>query len=254
MAGLFYCQLLCLPILSPRVALGYDASMKKFTALAVFILVIAGVVFIYKKASTPPTVAAIGTPDEMIKKAKTKALEKDPVVKEDEVEAPPQVPEEKEASASSGDRNQKFTTPSAIDLGGRDRPLTEEEMDQLEAYYERTEKEWDQTVSKMFKDFGLPAGAFAEYQKMREAYEEAKMDAFQEYHNKMIEKYGDSYEYNPADEQDVFDEKVIQKANADLKKFMGERNFQVFSQKRESFNDRIRKEQNPDLGIMLMDF
>src|SRR5690606_27769690 len=86
-----------------------------------------------------------------------------------------------------------LVTPSAIALGGRDRPLTEEEMDQLEAYYERTEKEWDQLVSGMFKEFGLPAQAFGEYEKLREGHEEAKMDAFQEYHNKMIEKYGDSY-------------------------------------------------------------
>lgn len=148
---------------------------------------------------------------------------------------------------------QKIITPSQIDMGGKDRPLTEEEMDQLESYYERTEKEWDQKVANIFSQFALPKEAFAEYEKLRESYEEAKMDAFQEFQNKMIEKYGENYEYNPSDEQEGFDQKVNEKYQAQLKKLIGEQNYPKYSEMRDQFNERIGREQNPELGKMSMD-
>lgn len=148
---------------------------------------------------------------------------------------------------------QKIITPSQIDMGGKDRPLTEEEMDQLESYYERTEKEWDQKVANLFNQFGLPKEAFAEYEKLRESYEEAKMDAFQEFQNKMIEKYGESYEYNPSDEQEGFDQKVNEKYQGQLKKLIKEQNYPKYIEMRDQFNERISREQNPELGKMSMD-
>lgn len=148
---------------------------------------------------------------------------------------------------------QKIITPSQIDMGGKDRPLTEEEMDQLESYYERTEKEWDQKVANIFSQFALPKEAFAEYEKLRESYEEAKMDAFQEFQNKMIEKYGENYEYNPSDEQEGFDQKVNEKYQGQLKKLIGEQNYPKYSEMRDQFNERIGREQNPELGKMSMD-
>ncbi len=153
---------------------------------------------------------------------------------------------------SSGDRND--FTPVSIDLGGKDRPLSEEEMDQLEAYYERTEKNWDQKVANMFSECGLPKEAFGDYQKLRESYEEAKMDAFQEFHNKMIEKYGENYEYNPSDEQENFDEKVNSKYQDKLKTLIGAKCHPKYLEMRDQNNEKLSKEQNPELGKMVMDF
>lgn len=166
-----------------------------------------------------------------------------------------QIPPKQNSEHSDGIESSKNEfTPATIELGGKDRPLSEEEMDNLEAYYERSEKEWSQKVSNIFDEFGLPKSAYGEYEKLREAYEEAKMDAFQEFHNKMIEKYGENYEYNPSDEQENFDNKVNTQYQEKLKRLLGAGNYPKYVEMRDQYNDKLTKEQNPELGKMLMDF
>src|SRR5690606_22083641 len=80
--------------------------------------------------------------------------------------------------------------------------LTEEQMLKLEAHFEKVEKDWSDRMNQLFnKDLGLDPKVLQEYYKMREGYEQDKLDAFEDFHEEMIEKYGENYSYRPSEEE-----------------------------------------------------
>ncbi len=61
--------------------------------------------------------------------------------------------------------------------------LTEDQMIKLEAYFEKVEKDWSDKMNQLFvRELGLEAKVLQEYWKMREGYEQDKLDAFEEFH------------------------------------------------------------------------
>lgn len=133
--------------------------------------------------------------------------------------------------------------------------LTEDQMIKLEAYFEKVEKDWSDKMNQLFvKELGLEAKVLQEYWKMREGYEQDKLDAFEEFHEEMIEKYGDSYTYKPSEEEQLFSAKVRQRYDQALVKLIGEDAYSKYLEVRDQYNRELSEVDDKDLGFIKVDF
>ena len=133
--------------------------------------------------------------------------------------------------------------------------LTEDQMIKLEAYFEKVEKDWSDKMNQLFvKELGLEAKVLQEYWKMREGYEQDKLDAFEEFHEEMIEKYGDSYTYKPSEEEQLFSAKVRQRYDQALVKLIGEDAYSKYLEARDQYNRELSEVEDKDLGFIKVDF
>lgn len=134
-------------------------------------------------------------------------------------------------------------------------PLTEEEMEELEEYFEKIEDEWGQTLEQLFKqELQLPKEIIGQYEDLREGFEEEKLAAFQEYHEQMVAKHGDNYAYRPSEDEKIFEKKVLDEYYDRLRKILGDEAYARYTEVRERFNERIKAEQDPAKGILVIDF
>lgn len=136
-----------------------------------------------------------------------------------------------------------------------DIPLTEQEMEELEEYFERIEEEWADTLENLFKnELQLTKEAIEQYENLREGFEEEKLAAFQEYHEQMVAKHGDNYAYRPGQDETIFEKKVLEEYYDRLRKSLGDDVFNRYTEVRERFNERIKSEQDPDKGLLIIDY
>lgn len=133
--------------------------------------------------------------------------------------------------------------------------LTEEQMLKLEQHFEKVEKDWSDRMNQLFvKELGLEPKALEEYYKMREGYEQDKLDAFEDFHEEMIEKYGENYSYKPSEEEKLFTEKVRERYDQALIKLIGEEAYQRYLETRDQFNRELAEIEDKDLGFIKIDF
>ena len=134
-------------------------------------------------------------------------------------------------------------------------PLTEEEMEELEEYFEKIEEDWGETLEQLFKqELQLTKETIEQYDDLREGFEEEKLAAFQEYHEQMVAKHGDNYAYRPSLDEKIFEKKVLDEYYDRLRKILGDDAYSRYSEVRERFNERIKSEQDPSKGILIIDF
>lgn len=136
-----------------------------------------------------------------------------------------------------------------------DVPLTEEEMEELEEYFEKIEEEWGETLEQLFKqELQLSKETIEQYEELREGFEEEKLAAFQEYHEQMVAKHGDNYAYRPSADEKIFEKKVLDEYFDRLRRVLGDEAYGRYSEVRERFNERIKSEQDPAKGVLVIDF
>ena len=144
-------------------------------------------------------------------------------------------------------------------LDGDDAPntmaLTEEEMEELEEYFEKIEEEWADQLKQLFKnELQISDEVMEQYEDLREGFEEEKLAAFQEYHEQMVAKHGENYAYRPSADEKVFEKKVLDEYYDRLRKLLGDESYNRYVEVRERFNERIKSEQDPAKGILVIDF
>ncbi len=133
--------------------------------------------------------------------------------------------------------------------------LTEDQMIKLEAYFEKVEKDWSDKMNQLFvRELGLDAKVLQDYWKMREGYEQDKLDAFEEFHEEMIEKYGDNYTYKPSEEEQLFSAKVRQRYDQALLKLIGDEAYSRYLEVRDQYNRELSEVNDKDLGFIKVDF
>lgn len=134
-------------------------------------------------------------------------------------------------------------------------PLTEDEMEELEEYFEKIEEEWGEALEQLFKqELQLSKEVLEQYEDLREGFEEEKLAAFQEYHESMVAKHGENYAYRPSEDEKIFEKKVLDEYYDRLRKVLGDEAYGRYTEVRERFNERIKAEQDPRLGILIIDF
>jgi len=132
--------------------------------------------------------------------------------------------------------------------------MTEDEIDQMEVYFDEVEKNWKKEMSNfILNDLGLSHGAIEEYERLRDEYEEEKLTAMEEFHEKMEEKHGESYLLEPNQEQEYFQNKVQGHFFEKIKKVFGEEGFDRYLDLCSVYNDKIKGEQDLENGAFLIE-
>jgi hypothetical protein len=133
--------------------------------------------------------------------------------------------------------------------------LTEEQMIKLESYFEKVEKDWSDRMNQLLtRELGLEPKVVEEYWKMREGYEQDKLDAFEDFHEEMIEKYGENYTYRPSDEEQMFSAKVRERYDQALMKLIGADAYARYLEARDQYNRELSEVEDKDLGFIKVDF
>lgn len=131
----------------------------------------------------------------------------------------------------------------------------DEQMKKWDEEYDRIEKEWNNLVSELFtQELNLTKEIYDDYLKLREGLSNDKIRAFEAFHKEMEAKYGENYTYNPTDEEMSFEREIQRKYDDVLKKKIGEESFFKYQSLRENYNNILIEKQNPDDGVILMDF
>ncbi|MCF8059057.1 MAG: hypothetical protein K9K67_07160 [Bacteriovoracaceae bacterium] len=135
------------------------------------------------------------------------------------------------------------------------RPLSEEEMDKMDQLFESYEEGWDKKMREvMINELGLSEEDYGDYLKMRDGYEEDRLEAFEEFHKKMAQEKGPHYSYSPTQEMMDFDGK-LRKEYLDLyRKRFGESAFVKYYNALDSYNTEIREKADPKFGVLTIEF
>jgi hypothetical protein len=135
------------------------------------------------------------------------------------------------------------------------RPLSEEEMNKMDEIFEGYEKGWDNEMrSVLVTQMGLSEEDYGDYLKMRDGYEEDRLEAFESFHEKMAEERGPHYSYSPTQEMIEFDQKLKREYLDLFHKRYGEEAFARYQDALDKYNSKIRSEADPNYGILTIEF
>lgn len=149
----------------------------------------------------------------------------------------------------------RVAAPGLKSSTGEDKVLSDEELEELDRYFDQVEKDWDSTMESFFlKELAMPPEEFKEYKKLREAYDMDRLEAYQEFHEYMLEKYGEKYTYSPSDDMEKFENKVREQYLEVLRKRIGDDAYKKYLDTLDQFNEKLRREQDPYKGVMVIDF
>tara|TARA_R110000868_G_scaffold132381_9_gene343353 strand:- start:6396 stop:7031 length:636 start_codon:yes stop_codon:yes gene_type:complete len=211
--------------------------MKKF-AIATTALTLIVVIGLFIKRNENGEIKPATYPDQELKKEAAQALEK---------------AQEALGKVTPEPTNNPIIEPVTAEEEGM--VLSEDQMIKLEAYFEKVEKDWSDRMNQLFvRELGLEAKVLQEYWKMRDGYEQDKLDAFEDFHEEMIEKYGESYTYKPSEEEQLFAAKVREKYDEALLKLVGQDNYMKIVEVRDQFNRELAEVDDKDLGFIKVDF
>ena len=132
--------------------------------------------------------------------------------------------------------------------------ITDEDIDQLEVYFDGVEKNWKKRMSDfMNNDLGLSPEKQEEYDRLRDDYEEEKISAMEDFHEYMEDKFGEGYIVEPNQEQEYFQNKIKGNYFEKLKGVFGEEGFDRYLEHLGDYNQKISEEQDPDHGVFLIE-
>lgn len=130
-----------------------------------------------------------------------------------------------------------------------------QDFDALEALFDEVEQEWQSDMERLIRqDLGLSEEVLERYYELRDDYDEAKLMAFEDYHQKMIDQHGEDYAFNPSVQMEDFDNNVLPQYIEQLEKLIGQDGVRKYIQMKDEFNQRIRKKGHPGAALILIDF
>ncbi|EQC50850.1 hypothetical protein [Bacteriovorax sp. DB6_IX] len=131
----------------------------------------------------------------------------------------------------------------------------DKQMEGWEEKYDEIEAKWTSQIKSLFiEEFQVEEKVYQEYLKMREGLEKDKVRAFDTFHQEMEAKYGPSYTYNPTEQERQFEKDIRSKYDEVLLKLIGQNRFTRYLEVRDRFNQDLMEKQDPNQGVILMDF
>ena len=217
--------------------------MNKLILSGVVLVLLAGMAFYFSQSNENPQELVEGE-WELAKKSKESA----PVLKKEISKT--EVPTSSTNVSNQAEPVNPFLPGQKLDPAS----LTEEEIEELEDYFDKVEMGWGNKMKELFVDeLKLGEDALEDYGMLRENYEEEKMVAYQEFHEFMVQKYGENYAYNPTEEMEIFENKVQDIYLEKLRKQLGDENYSKYLEVKDSYNDQLRSEQDPKKGVVLIE-
>jgi len=159
---------------------------------------------------------------------------------------------------SSGENFERLSpSPGLVPVAAdeEDMVLSSEDMEQLEEMFEEAENRWSKGVESIFiQQYRLPPEVYQQYQKMRDEYDEAKLLAFEEYHERMLKEHGVDYEMKPSEMMEAFTNPVEEVYAERLRALVGDDAFKGYLSFKDQFNEELRAGAESRLGLFLIDF
>ena len=132
--------------------------------------------------------------------------------------------------------------------------VSDDELDRIEAQFEELEKNWSSKMTDLItEELGLPKETLEQYRQLRDEYEERKVEALEEYHEYMEEKYGENYNFDPKNSPEPFENNVKSLFEEQLKSMLGQDGYSRYSEMRERFNEDLSHELDPALGSTVIE-
>ncbi len=225
--------------------------MKKIVFGILFFVVVLSVGLYYYRERTagPDELAQV---DEVLKNSDSEADPSKKVVQE----ATPSTP----SDSNKKNENRDDLAKDMLGSGGEEtnpqneKSLNQDEADKMTAYFEATEKAWDERMEHLIIDeMHLPMSTLKEYKVLRDGFDRDKMEAFEDFHKHMREQYGDGYSYNPTKDEEKFANKVKDQYDARMRKLLGQEHYLQYREVLSEFNKKLKAEQNPEIGVRYMD-
>ena len=222
--------------------------MKKiiFCIITFIVLISVGLYYYRERAAGPDQLAQV---DEVLKPSESEAK----VKPEDRgmVQAPTKNTEKH--IARPDDREDEASDDLAEDMLGangegsgnpqNEKSLNEEDADKMTAYFEATEKSWNERMEHLIIDeLHLPTKTLKEYKVLREGFDRDKMEAFEDFHKYMRDKHGDNYSYNPTKDEEQFANKVKDQYDSKLRQLFGQEHYLQYREVRDEFNKKLKGE------------
>lgn len=124
----------------------------------------------------------------------------------------------------------------------------EQGLDRFEAIFKGIEKQWSKEIVDLFLgELELDQSHLDKYFRLKEEYENDRLEMFESYHEKMIAEHGDDYVFHLTD-QDTTPE--LQDLNINyrdkLREVIGDDNYTRYLQLKDSFNEKIKTQDHID--------
>jgi hypothetical protein len=137
---------------------------------------------------------------------------------------------------------------------GGQAPLTEEELDELEEYFDQVETQWTTDMENFItKELRMPKDVYEKYETLREAYEKEKYQAFNDFHEEMFKKHGTNYSYNPSEFNTKFENTFRDEYLVKMKDLIGEENMTRYLEMLDATNERLMRDARPGHGHISID-
>lgn len=129
------------------------------------------------------------------------------------------------------------------------------DMDAIEELFDEVEEQWAQKIKGLFiEQLGLSEEVYQKYQALRDEYDIAKLEAFEAYHERMIEQHGPNYPYQPTLQVEEFDNTALPEFYKRLEAQIGLDALRQYIRLKDDFNEELRRNQPPGPAQILIDF
>lgn len=188
------------------------------------------------------------------------------IVEETSTEVLDQEPKKKtpvrdqEENKVADEKNQANSTPQfnknlrLVEEGEENKPSFPD-MDAIEELFDEVEEQWADEIKKLFVDeLKLGPESYKKYQSLRDEYDFAKLEAYEAYHERMIEQHGADYPYQASLQVEEFDNVALPEFYKRLEAEIGLDALRQYIRVKDDFNEELRKNQPPGPAQILIDF
>lgn len=162
--------------------------------------------------------------------------------------------ENKKIQAKAKKQDEQNNNENTFQTTPDERAIPDDELTAMNEKFQKVELEWENKMRDLiFNEFDLDQKAFDEYVALKEGFQRDKIEAFEEYHQFMQEKYGENYSYQPTDDEIAFSVKINEEYLLNMKKLFGEERYLRYLEFRDQYNNHLKETLNPEVGIILME-
>lgn len=135
-----------------------------------------------------------------------------------------------------------------------DEVFTKDEIKSINNHFEKVQNDWKETMSSfVVRELGMSQEVVSEYESLKNEYEVELSETFEEFHKNMEKKHGREYSYSPSKVQEELTEKIAQKYLLKIKAIFGHDGFIKYLERKDQFNEKLKRESNPEYGQLIME-
>lgn len=214
----------------------------KIITLLLSVFILGFIIFYYKKNPSP----------ELVERNSTEVLSKSQKKK--------WAPQDQDKAETFDQKNKPTSEPQfnqnlRLVEDGEEKELSFLDMDAIEELFDEVEENWANKIKKLFvEELKLTPEVYQKYQSLRDEYDFAKLEAYEAYHERMIEQHGAEYPYQASLQVEEFDNVALPEFYKRLEAEIGLDALRQYIRVKDDFNEELRKNQPPGPAQILIDF